>query len=104
MESCHIVLLSDILDFVPCDLQLQRGYSLSLLFPKERNHISIFHKSLADWLGTAEDEFSHDFSVKAHANGRNKSQRCCVLLGFFGQQCCVRLHGPKSLIGFKLYC
>ena len=21
----------------------------------------------------------------------------------FGQQCCVRLHGPKSLTGFKLY-
>ena len=33
---------------------------------------------------------------KAHANGRNKSQQCCVLLA-------VRLHGPKSLTGFKLY-
>ena len=30
--------------------------------------------------------------LKAHANGRNKCQ-----------QCCVRLHGPKSLTGFKLY-
>ena len=27
----------------------------------------------------------------------------CVLLGVFGQQCCVRLHGPKSLTSFKLY-
>ena len=26
-----------------------------------------------------------------------------MLLGFFGQQCCIRLHGPKSLTGFKLY-
>ena len=26
---------------------------------------------------------------------------CCW--GVFGQQCCVRLHGPKSLTGFKLY-
>ena len=43
------------------------------------------------------------FCFKAHANGRNKSQHCCVLLEVFGQQCCVRLHGPKSLTGFKLY-
>ena len=35
--------------------------------------------------------------LKVHANGRNKSQHCYVLLGVFGQQCCVRLHGPKSL-------
>ena len=41
--------------------------------------------------------------LKAHADGQNKSQHCCVLLGFFGQQCCVCLHGPKSLTGFKLY-
>ena len=27
----------------------------------------------------------------------------CVLLGVFSQQCCVRLHVPKSLTGFKLY-
>ena len=32
-----------------------------------------------------------------------KPQHCCVLLGVFGQQCCVHLHGPKSLTGFKLY-
>ena len=42
-------------------------------------------------------------TVKAHANGHNKSQHCYVLLGAFGQQCCVRLHGPKILTGFKLY-
>ena len=41
--------------------------------------------------------------IKAHANGRHKSQHCCVLLGVFDQQCCVRLHSPKSLTGFKLY-
>ena len=40
---------------------------------------------------------------KAHANGRNKCQQLPTLLGVFGQQCCVRLHGPKSLTGFKLY-
>ena len=34
--------------------------------------------------------------------GRNKSQHCCVLLRVCGQQCFVRLHGPKSLTGFKL--
>ena len=39
--------------------------------------------------------------LKAHANGQNKSQHCCVSLGVFGQQCCVRLHGPKNLTGFK---
>ena len=42
-------------------------------------------------------------TLEAHANGRNKSQHCCVLLGVCGQQCYVRLHGPKSLTGFKLY-
>ena len=41
--------------------------------------------------------------LKVHTNGRNKSQHCCVLLGVFSQQCCVRLHRPKSLNGFKLY-
>ena len=25
------------------------------------------------------------------------------VVAVFGQQCCVRLHGPKSLTGFKLY-
>ena len=42
-------------------------------------------------------------SIKAHAKGRNKSQHFCVLLEDFGKQCCVSLHGPKSLTGFKLY-
>ena len=41
--------------------------------------------------------------VKAHANGRNKCQQLPTLLGAIGQQCCIRLHGPKSLTGFKLY-
>ena len=40
--------------------------------------------------------------VKAHAKEHNSSQHCCVLLGVFGQQCCIRLHWPKSLTGFKL--
>ena len=35
-------------------------------------------------------------TVKAHANGRNKCQRLPILLGFVGQQCCVRLHWLKS--------
>ena len=38
---------------------------------------------------------SKDANVEAHANGDNKSQHCCLLLGVFGQQCCARLHGPK---------
>ena len=42
-------------------------------------------------------------SVKAHANVRNKCQQLPTLLGVVGQPCCVRLHGPKSLAGFKLY-
>ena len=33
--------------------------------------------------------------VKVYTNGRNKSQRCCVLLGVFGQQCCVRFMDLK---------
>ena len=40
---------------------------------------------------------------KAHANRRNKCQQLPTLSGVVGQQCCVRLHGPKSLTGFKLY-
>ena len=42
-------------------------------------------------------------SFKAHANGRNKCQQLPTLLGAVGQQCCVRLHEPKSLTSFKLY-
>ena len=41
--------------------------------------------------------------LKAHANGRNKCQQLPTLLCVVGQQCCVRLHGPKSLTGFNLY-
>ena len=44
-----------------------------------------------------------EYWVKAHANGRNKCQQLPIFLGVVGQQCCVRLHGPKSLTGFKLY-
>ena len=33
---------------------------------------------------------------KLRANGCNST-----MLGVVGQQCCVRLHGAKSLIGFK---
>ena len=42
-------------------------------------------------------------TLKAHANGRNKCQQLPTLLGVVGQQCCIRLHGPKSLTSFKLY-
>ena len=42
-------------------------------------------------------------SLKAHANRCNKCQQLPTLLGVVGQQSCVRLHGPKSLTGFKLY-
>ena len=45
----------------------------------------------------------NEWSLKAHANGRNKCQQLPTLLGVVGQQCCVHLHGPKSLTGFKLY-
>ena len=38
--------------------------------------------------------------LKAHANGRNKKQQLPTLLGVVDQQCCVRLHRPKSLTGF----
>ena len=41
--------------------------------------------------------------LKAHANGRNKCQQLPTSLGLVGRQCCVRLNGPKSLTGFKLY-
>ena len=41
--------------------------------------------------------------LKAHANGLNKCQQLPTLLGVVGQQCCVRLRGPKSLTGFKQY-
>ena len=44
--------------------------------------------------------FDWNRGLKAYANGRNKSQHCCV---FVGQQCCVRLYGRKRLTGFKLY-
>ena len=39
--------------------------------------------------------------VKAHANGRNKSQHCCVLLA--NNVASVCMGRPKSLTGFKLY-
>ena len=39
--------------------------------------------------------------MQTDATSANNSQHCWVLL--HGQQCCVRLHGPKSLTGFKLY-
>ena len=39
---------------------------------------------------------------KYQCQGTCKSQHCCVMLGVFGQQCCARLHGPKSLTSFKL--
>ena len=55
------------------------------------------------WMTTERVKPLAECYVKAHANGHNKSQHCCVLLGVFGQQCCVRLHGPKNLTGFKLY-
>ena len=42
-------------------------------------------------------------SLKAHANGRNKCQQLPTMLGVVGHQCCIRLHGSKSLTGFKLY-
>ena len=41
--------------------------------------------------------------VKTNANGRNKCQQLLTLLVVVGQQCCVCLHGPKSLTGFKLF-
>ena len=44
-----------------------------------------------------------NLNLKAHANGRNKCQQLPTLMGVVGQQCCVHLHGPKSLTGFKLY-
>ena len=41
--------------------------------------------------------------LKVHANGRNKRKQVTTMLGVAGQQCCVRLHGPKSLTSFKLH-
>ena len=38
--------------------------------------------------------------VKSHANERNKSQHCCVLLA---NNVASVLSGPKTLNGFKLY-
>ena len=41
--------------------------------------------------------------LKVHAYGNNKCQQLPTLLCVVGHQCYVRLHGPKSLTGFKLY-
>ena len=41
------------------------------------------------------------FTIKAHANGRNKCQQLPTLLGFVGEQCCVRLHGPRLFDRFQ---
>ena len=38
--------------------------------------------------------------LKAHAN---RTQQVTTLLRVVAEQCCVRLHGPKSLTNFKLY-
>ena len=34
---------------------------------------------------------------------RSSSAHVICMSAVFGQQCCVRLHGPKSLTDFKLY-
>ena len=52
-------------------------------------------------VGFYSNHLQWEYWVKAHANGRNKCQQLPTLLGVVGQQCCVRLHGPKSLTGFK---
>ena len=39
--------------------------------------------------------------LKAHANGRNKCQQLPTFMGVVGQQCCVRLHGPKKFDRFQ---
>ena len=38
-------------------------------------------------------------TLRLRANGRNNSP---TMLGVVNQQCCVRLHGAKSMTGFKL--
>ena len=38
--------------------------------------------------------------MQTDATSANNSQYCWVLLA---NKCCVRLHGPKNLTGFKLY-
>ena len=68
---------------------------------------SLKYKNVCIFQNQTEEETAECYQliiVKAHANTRNKSQHCCVLLGVFGLQCHVCSHGPKSLTGsVKLY-
>ena len=45
----------------------------------------------------------HIFSLKAHAKHATSPNIVACCWGFLAQQCCVRLHWPKRLTGFKLY-
>ena len=51
----------------------------------------------------SEDNALLVYTLKARANGRNKSQHCCVFWGFFWPTMLRPFAGPKSLSGFKLY-
>ena len=50
--------------------------------------------------GALENVWSSQRPMQTDATSHNIAA-CCW--GFFGQQCCVLLHGTKSLTGFKLY-
>ena len=43
------------------------------------------------------------FVLPVRKDACKRMQQVTTLLCVVGQQCCFRLHGPKSLTGFKLY-
>ena len=43
------------------------------------------------------------FVLSVRKDACKRMQQVTTLLCVVGQQCCFRLHGPKSLTGFKLY-
>ena len=46
MESRHILLLSNILDFVPCNLQLQRAYIVNFKVMSRTEGVTTLHNNL----------------------------------------------------------
>ena len=104
--------LYKIIQFLPC-------HNLVLSFGRSLNHIKHFIEERCRFYSLSTDApcFQNGRcnlldpswrgfvvkNIKVHANGRNKCQQLPTLLDVVGQQCCVRLHGPKRLTGFKLY-
>ena len=77
------------------------GHTQQLVSDDKQNSPNQFTRKYIDGSG----EFSNtSYGVlrPKQTDAGNKCQQLPTLLSVVGQQCCVRLHGPKSVTGFKL--